>query len=378
MSAEQSFARLLRTSRLASYDPRIAQVYTTHGSARAKGDWGLKRNLPTAVRTNYITVNALDTAQHQTPFESAQDQVWRLQRWREAFPDSRPPRPRPAKPTTNIMRLTAAQWCDFLRKAEARKHEWRQGVRDLKLQPDQHLAFMQAAYRPRYIVRNEARLTATALYNELPTTAIVNESGEHALVGPTYDWWQTPQKAVLGRVLSRVTLGYAIGIGGVVGLLSNSKALSVNFMRPGLSLYYVEKVRMNERGAVTVWLSQTPSTAAARPTLPYRSDTALHNAAMGYRYNPLNYSSNDTTHPKATIDTELLNSIMNSYNTTPYTESTQNSNNTSNSSDTVFSSWPETLDKSRYSDATSKSTASNNHDDTSMNALFDLFTPKQK
>ncbi|KAI8049626.1 mitochondrial ribosomal protein subunit-domain-containing protein [Syncephalis plumigaleata] len=316
MSAEQSFARLLRTSRLASYDPRIAQVYTTHGSARAKGDWGLKRNLPTAVRTNYITVNALDTAQHQTPFESAQGQVWRLQRWREAFPDSRPPQARPAQPTTNIMRLTATQWRDFLRKAEERKHEWRKGVRDLKLQPDQHLAFMQAVYRPKHVIRHETRLTATALYNELPTTAIVNESGERALVGPTYDWWQTPQKPVLGRVLNRVTFGYAVGIGGVVGLLPHSKALSVNSMRPTISPYYVEKVRMNERGAVTVWLSQTPSTAAARPTLPYRADTALHNAALGYRYNPLKRTRNDATHPKATVDTELLNSIMSSYDTT--------------------------------------------------------------
>src|SRR5689334_10503820 len=59
---ERSFSHLLRTSRLATFDKNINQIYTTSGKAKAIGDWGLKRNLPTVLRTHYLTIEQLDTA----------------------------------------------------------------------------------------------------------------------------------------------------------------------------------------------------------------------------------------------------------------------------------------------------------------------------
>ncbi|KAI9591062.1 mitochondrial ribosomal protein subunit-domain-containing protein [Syncephalis fuscata] len=382
MSAEQSFARLLRTSRLASFDPRIPQVYTTHGRSRASGDWGLKRNLPTAVRTNYITVNALDTPQHQTPFESAQGQVWRLQRWHEAFPDSRPPKARSPHTPTNIMRLNKQQWRDFLQKAAQRKEEWRTSVRDLERQPDQHLAFMQAIYRPKSTIYEEARIEASAVYGALPTTAIVNDTGDHgtSLVGPSYDWWQTPQVPVKGRVLNRVTRGYAVGIGGIVALLPLSKALSISFLRPEITQYYVEKIRMNERGLVTVWLSQAPSTVGARAAVLYDADTSVRNAAThrskGYRA---------TMSRKEAIDTGFLDSLMGSYDVDGSSKPSSNTDTTTSTTDSPFDNWSNNRGPSmnrhskyghqstRHTPSPSSSSSSPNDMSEPIDTLIDLF-----
>ncbi|RKP10875.1 hypothetical protein THASP1DRAFT_8484, partial [Thamnocephalis sphaerospora] len=244
-----SFARLLRTSRLATYDPRIPQVYTTFGRHRHVGDWGLKRNLPTTVRTNVITVQALDTAEHQTPFDSAQGQIWQLERWKEAFPESRPPRARDVNPPVNVQRLKASEWRRFVRKAETRKNEWRTAVRSGQAQPDEHLRFLNATYQP------------------------ATETGERTVssiaVGPWYDWHQPEKRAVRGRALNRVTNGYAVGVGGIVALLPLHKALTMGALTPVVNTFYIDQMNIDENGRPEVQLS------LANTSRPFSSDLSF-------------------------------------------------------------------------------------------------------
>lgn len=89
---DKSFANLLRHSRLASFDRSLEQVYTSPKRFRKTGDWGLKRNLPTVIRTRFVEIKRLDTAEHQTPWESGDSKVLFLKRWKENFPNSSKPK----------------------------------------------------------------------------------------------------------------------------------------------------------------------------------------------------------------------------------------------------------------------------------------------
>jgi hypothetical protein len=96
-----SFASLFRNSRLAALPqpikipqaaPRTAtifanypthQVLTSGNATRSRGEWGLKRPMP-SLKTKYVSVRKLDSSIHQTHFESANDKVKLVRRWSEA------------------------------------------------------------------------------------------------------------------------------------------------------------------------------------------------------------------------------------------------------------------------------------------------------
>ncbi|KAG1782348.1 mitochondrial ribosomal protein subunit-domain-containing protein [Suillus placidus] len=83
-SAVQSpFATLLKRSKFSSFDPRIAQVYTTHGGDAHRGNWGFKRPLPLRRRGAYITVKAVDSLEQQTEWNSAEPQAMWMKNWDE-------------------------------------------------------------------------------------------------------------------------------------------------------------------------------------------------------------------------------------------------------------------------------------------------------
>ena len=69
------FAALLRRSKFASYDPRISQVYTSHGGHAHRGDWGLKRPLAIRKREAFITIKAVDSHVQQTEWYGAEQKV---------------------------------------------------------------------------------------------------------------------------------------------------------------------------------------------------------------------------------------------------------------------------------------------------------------
>lgn len=84
VSAVQSpFATLLKRSKFSSFDPLIAQVYTTHGGDAHRGNWGLKRPLPIRRRGAYITVKAVDSLEQQTEWNSAEPQAMWMKNWNE-------------------------------------------------------------------------------------------------------------------------------------------------------------------------------------------------------------------------------------------------------------------------------------------------------
>ncbi|KAG1890830.1 hypothetical protein F4604DRAFT_1702604 [Suillus subluteus] len=83
-SAVQSpFATLLKRSKFSSFDPRISQVYTTHGGDAHRGNWGFKRPLPIRRRGAYITVKAVDSLEQQTEWNSAEPQAMWMKNWDE-------------------------------------------------------------------------------------------------------------------------------------------------------------------------------------------------------------------------------------------------------------------------------------------------------
>lgn len=114
-------ANLLRKSRLFSLPPSIAgpahllsaeptatsdtattfspikPAIVTPASSAARGDWGLKRPLPTKSTTErssrpIIRVNKLDTHEHITDFDSAADHTTTLEKWQEwNLPITHPP-----------------------------------------------------------------------------------------------------------------------------------------------------------------------------------------------------------------------------------------------------------------------------------------------
>ncbi|KAG9318737.1 mitochondrial ribosomal protein subunit-domain-containing protein [Chiua virens] len=78
-----TFGTLLKHSKFSSFNPRIAQVYTTHGGDAHRGHWGFKRPLPLRRRGAYITVKNVDTPEYQTEWNSAEPQALWVKNWDE-------------------------------------------------------------------------------------------------------------------------------------------------------------------------------------------------------------------------------------------------------------------------------------------------------
>lgn len=81
--APSPFAKLLRRSKFASYDPSIGQVYTTYGGHAHRGNWGVKRPLPNRRKTGFITLRSIDSPEQQTEWNSAESSARWIRRWDE-------------------------------------------------------------------------------------------------------------------------------------------------------------------------------------------------------------------------------------------------------------------------------------------------------
>ncbi|KAN0061733.1 hypothetical protein ACQY0O_005725 [Thecaphora frezii] len=101
-AAPSQFSRLLRQSRIASFDPAIPQVYSTPPAYAARGDWGLKRPLPSSSNSalpsssssgsgvanhpgalRYVEVQQLDTPEGQTTWKEREKETLFVKRWAE-------------------------------------------------------------------------------------------------------------------------------------------------------------------------------------------------------------------------------------------------------------------------------------------------------
>ncbi|ORY92290.1 hypothetical protein BCR43DRAFT_498116 [Syncephalastrum racemosum] len=225
---DKTFAGLLRNSRLASYDRTIPQVYKTTANMRKTGNWGLKRNLPTVIRTPYVNVGDLDTAEHQTPWQSGWDQVLFVQRWKENFPNSKKPVPRSQEPEHNIAVMTASQFKRFLKRVSKQSPEFQSKLKAKELNPDQVFDFLHVAFRT---------------------------SPSSGVVGPTYSDHDVPwMYTVKGRYLNPVAESYAVGVAGII--VRASKRGSEDRFRGDRSLkdLYVESASIDPEGRPDVQL----------------------------------------------------------------------------------------------------------------------------
>ncbi|KAL0078729.1 hypothetical protein J3Q64DRAFT_1206080 [Phycomyces blakesleeanus] len=253
---EKSFAGLLRNSRLATYDRRLAQVYTTPKKCKQIGDWGLKRNLPTVIRTPYVTIGDLDTAEHQTPWQSGQSQVLFVKRWKENFPNSTKPAPRREEPEHNVALMSSSEFKRFLKKVSKNKDDFKEKLDRKEVVPEQLYEFFNVTF---------------------------NETPSSTTVGPTYSdyehGWDYP---VEGRILNADKQGHVVGIAGVTALLTkrNSIGLRPNSERR-IRTFYVEKAGFDEQGKPMVIVNINHSSSSAIPSLLSPDGFARYNEGRG-------------------------------------------------------------------------------------------------
>ncbi|CAO3597453.1 unnamed protein product [Absidia cylindrospora] len=263
MSMEKSFASLLRHSKLATYDRRLNQVYSTPKQRKQHGDWGLKRTLPSVIRTPYVTIGDLDTVEHQTPWESGHSQVAFLQRWKENFgdiPTSRPTRQRhdihqqhhkDGHEYHNVTSMTRSQFNHFIKHTITPEtvNTLQQALRTNQITRDQVYDYLNISFHPE-LSSVVGPIYSTNLAQSLPNN---NNIGSEAMVE--------------GRILNVQKGGYAVGIGGVVALLP--KRFAVGIKKPGdrqlVRKLYVRRAYIDDQGKPQVIVSlqpkpETPST----------------------------------------------------------------------------------------------------------------------
>ena len=76
VAGPSQFAQLLKRSKFASFDPSIAQIYTSHGGYAHRGDFGFKRPFPATARRSvpYVVVKDVDDSMMQTEWNVAENQ----------------------------------------------------------------------------------------------------------------------------------------------------------------------------------------------------------------------------------------------------------------------------------------------------------------
>ncbi|KAI1312612.1 hypothetical protein EDD11_002921 [Mortierella claussenii] len=260
---ERSFSHLLRTSRLATFDKTIPQIYTTSGRAKAIGDWGLKRNLPTVVRTHVLNIEQLDTAEHQTPFQSASSDYLFLQRWKENFPRSRPPQPQPVTVKKDLSNMTDKEFKKLLEAAKEKRQAWKEALSKNEARPDDHLDFMNVTSTVPKVTgidtnTSQASVGASGFPTAPPFTA-PKASTTRIKVGPTYGFYEPSNPTIVqGRSLGRGRSSQLVGVCGVVASLPTYSSPNLLNISKSLQPFYVYKSELDAEGRPTVVLGHTP------------------------------------------------------------------------------------------------------------------------
>ncbi|KAI8886946.1 hypothetical protein K501DRAFT_283550 [Backusella circina FSU 941] len=236
-----SFGSLLRNSRLASYDRSINQVYTTSAKRKAVGDWGLKRNLPNVIRTRFVNIQQLDTAEHQTPWQSGESQVMFVHRWKENFPQaSKRPMPRADQIHHNIVQMTPAHFRRFLKQCAQKEPQFQAALKKKTLVPEQVFEYLNVSF---------------------------TEGPAEGVVGPTYAEINEPFNTMVeGRILNAGKRGHNVGIGGVVAFLPRRGSDNLRHLGDRkVRTFYVESASLDEQGKPSVVLTVNPPGASSIP-----------------------------------------------------------------------------------------------------------------
>ncbi|KAJ2616933.1 hypothetical protein H4S08_000531 [Coemansia sp. RSA 1365] len=275
---ESAFGRLFRTSKLASYDSGINQVYTTYTRAMRRHEWGLKRTLPRKVMTRLATLKNIETKEQFIEFEDANQKYAMLQAWKENFPKSHSPGSVTAENTAHTLHtaygqknvkmggrdgesqkdrgiprslanMTRAQWRRFIAEAHARRGEWKDELEKGNYAPEETLTFMNA--------------TAKASSSSI---------GVHRQ--PTYNDSQPLSETmeVQGRVLNRAGSVYAVAVQGIIARLPlQNYSLETRFNHRDINTFYVESATFDAMGRPDVTLGLRPH-GARNTTIRSRSN----------------------------------------------------------------------------------------------------------
>ncbi|KAF9355668.1 hypothetical protein BGX26_006258 [Mortierella sp. AD094] len=257
---ERSFSHLLRTSRLATFDKNIAQIYTTTGKSKAIGDWGLKRNLPTVLRTHFLNIEELDTAEHQTPFKSASSDYLFLQRWKENFPSSRPPQPQPVTVKKDLSTMTDAEFQKLLQTAREKRQAWKEALAKNEVPSDEHLNFMNIMSRHSKVgsidtSTSQATVGFGSSSATTATSAPLAGSSTRVKVGPTYGFFEPSTPTIVqGRTLGRSRNNQLIGVCGAIATLPNYSSSHLQVSSKSLQQYYVHRAELEADGRPNIVL----------------------------------------------------------------------------------------------------------------------------
>ncbi|KAG0360067.1 hypothetical protein BG005_011582 [Podila minutissima] len=257
---ERSFSHLLRTSRLATFDQNIKQIYTTSGNTKRIGDWGLKRNLPTVLRTHFLNIEQLDTAEHQTPFNSASSDYLFLQRWKENFPRSRSPQRQPVAVKKDLATMSEQEFNKLLASAREKRQNWKDALANNEVRSDDHLNYMNI--QSRHSRGSSALDTATSqasvgspLSSSTSSTSTVATGSSRVKVGPTYGFFEPSTPTVVqGRSLGRSKTNQVVGVSGVVATLNSLQSPHLHNASKSLQPYYVYKAELDSDGRPNVHL----------------------------------------------------------------------------------------------------------------------------
>ncbi|UZJ51200.1 hypothetical protein CBS101457_000520 [Exobasidium rhododendri] len=87
LGARSNMSRLMASSRLSSYQPKVSQVYTASPSHISRGDFGVKRPLPTSHLSpgiiRYVEIGNQDSKEGQTEWREREREVILLKRFKE-------------------------------------------------------------------------------------------------------------------------------------------------------------------------------------------------------------------------------------------------------------------------------------------------------
>lgn len=229
---DKTFAGLLRNSRLASYDRHLPQVYTTPAKRQRVGDWGVKRTLPRVIRSPTLTLEAMDTREHQTPWQSAANQVLFLRRWKENFGGSKV-RQSEARAGTNVATMTGHEFRRYLKRVRKTRDAFQEQVVQKAVVPEQVYDYLGVTFGKQ----------------------------QHVVVGPTYAELPPTGSVVPGRILNRVPYGYAVGVAGVVALLPSSNVVHLPNQsdRSIVRQFYIDKAGIDADGRPQVTVRLEPS-----------------------------------------------------------------------------------------------------------------------
>ncbi|KAJ2548189.1 hypothetical protein J3B01_001732 [Coemansia erecta] len=271
-----AFARLYRTSKLASYDRSIKQIYTTTGIKAKAKDWGLKRPMPKNMKTRLASIDELDTREQFTEFTPANKEFMIMQTWKENFTESHSPnsegskddafdvlggfdgqedrfedrvgdiegqgsrteneRPKRQGPLRNLSRMTEKQWNKFLQEAYARRPEWKDELAKGNFVPEEALAFMGAI-----------------------NGGSSDNDGVHRQ--PTYHNYMPPTESmqVQGRVVNRLGSMYAVAVQGIMASLPlHNHTVEAGFHLRDVKTFYVHSAKFDTRGRPVVMLGLQP------------------------------------------------------------------------------------------------------------------------